>query len=464
MSHASASLIKLVDYCLGQEFDSLDENTLHALKTFILDSLGVGICGARVPFASPLKQLVASWGEGRQAQVMNTGEWLPAPSAAMVNAWQIHNQEFDCVHEDAVVHPMAVIQAVLLAFSQRQGTITGQQFLTAVCVAVDAATTIGSASNAPVTFFRPAWCGAMGAVLGMAWLAKMERGQALQALGIVYSMLGGTMQAHVEGTAMLAMQIGIAARSAVNAFDLAMAGLDGPVDVLEGPFGFFSLIERESDFPSALEKLFTQHQINQVSHKPFPTGRACHGGLDALQVLIEQHGLQAVDISKITLFAPPLINRLIGRLPQRAMAVSYARLCFAYSGATLFIDGDVAVDCYDPDKLTNSERLALADKFVVVVNDIADPNAMNPQRIKVELTDGRTLCRDIPATLGSPARPLTQQQHLAKFRRCCQAAPNPLSESQIQQIIDMTDALENVENVEQLIKISLPGAAPVEKK
>ena len=34
-----------------------------------------------------------------------------ATAAAMVNAYQIHNSEFDCVHEQAVVHPMAVLLA-----------------------------------------------------------------------------------------------------------------------------------------------------------------------------------------------------------------------------------------------------------------------------------------------------------------------------------------------------------------
>lgn len=452
-----SSLTQLVDYALAQRYEDLDARTVSALKTFIQDSLGVGICGARVPFAPKLKALCNLWGQGRDAQVLNTGEWMPAPSAAMINAWQIHNQEFDCVHEAAVVHPMAVIQAVLLAFSQRKGNVTGQQFITAVSIAVDVATTIGSATRSPLTFFRPAWCGALGAVCGLAWLDGLSNEQTQQALGITYSMLGGTMQAHVEGTSMLAMQIGVAARSAINAYDLAAAGLDGPVDILDGPFGFFSLIERESDFPAALQQLFNEHRINQVSHKPFPTGRACHGGLDALQVLIRQYGVKASDIDKVTLYAPPLINRLIGRRPTPEMAVSYARLCFAYSAATLFIDGDVAVDCYDEHKLRNPERLTLADKFTVVLDDNTDPNAMSPQRIEVTLNDGRVLQHDIPNTLGSPARPLSREQHLNKFIRCCKAAPQPLNNSQIQQLIDTSDALDTLNNIDLLLPLSVPG-------
>ncbi|NVK56277.1 MAG: MmgE/PrpD family protein [Alteromonadaceae bacterium] len=455
MSHVSQSLEQLVEYALAQRYDDLDAGTINALKTFIQDSLGVGICGARVPFAVSLKQICQQWGTGNDAQILNTGEWMPAPSAAMINAWQIHNQEFDCVHEQAVVHPMAVILAVLLAFAQREGNIDGKQLMTAISVAVDVATTLGAASRSPLTFFRPAWCGALGASIGMSWLSGHNRAQTLQVLGITYSMLGGTMQAHVEGTSMLAMQIGVAARSAVNAFDLAAAGLDGPQDILDGPYGFYALIERESDFSYALTALRQQHSINLVSHKPFPTGRACHGGLDALQVLQNQHQFSADSIARVTLYAPPLIKRLIGRKPVKAMTVSYARLCFAYSGASYILDGDVGVECYDSGKLSSAERLALAEKFVVIDDGSPDPNAMSPQRLEVELNDGRILRHDVPATLGSPARPLSRLQHLTKFRRCCKSAPNPLSDAGIESLINVTDHLDKLKDINELLTLSL---------
>ncbi len=456
MSTSQNTVHTLINYVQTLTFDDLNDDTKTALKTFILDSLGVGICGARVPFASKLKLLCQSWGEGKQAQVFNTGEWMPAPSAAMLNAWQIHNQEFDCVHEQAVVHPMAVILASVLAYCQKAGNIDGKTFMTAISAAVDVATTLGSATRSPLTFFRPAWCGALGSTLAIAKLAKLDTNTTANALGITYSMLGGTMQAHVEGTSMLAMQIGIAARSTLNAIDMAMAGLDAPQDVIDGPFGFFSLIERESDIPQALAELRQQARINQVSHKPFPTGRACHGGLDALRCLVEEHQFSADDIDTVTLSAPPLINRLIGRRPKTHMAVSYARLCFGYTAASLMLDGDVRVDCYDEDKLYNRDRLALAERFNVVNDGSDDPNAMTPQTLTVNLKDGKEYQFHLPATLGSPERPLSREQHLQKFRQCCLAAPKPLAPTTIESLISQVDNLQEMCDVSVLVQQSQP--------
>ncbi len=445
---------RLIEHVYTLDYDDLDSRTATSLKTFILDSLGVGICGSRVPFSAILTHLNQQWGSGQDAQVLCTGEWLPAAAAAMVNAWQIHNQEFDCVHEPAVVHPMAVILASLLAFAQRQGNVDGRSFMTAVSAAVDVATLLGSASRSPLRFFRPAICGALGAVLGMAKLAQLDKEAMRNALGIAYSSVSGTMQAHIEGTPMLAMQVAVNARNAVMAVDMAAAGMIAPKDVLEGPFGFFSLIEPEADIASILSRLGHEAQINLVSHKPFPTGRACHGGLDAMQQLQQEHNFTAGDVVSGQLYAPPLILRLIGRPPEDNMSTSYARLCFAYSAATLLVDGDVRVSCYDDDKLHDPVRLKLARCFSVIDDGNPDPNAMTPQKLCLKLIDGRELNCFLPATLGSPDSPLSREQHLNKFRRCCNDGIQPLPAATIEQLIEATDTLEQLPDITTLITLS----------
>jgi 2-methylcitrate dehydratase PrpD len=146
----------------------------------------------------------------------------------MVNAFHIHNQEFDCVHERAVVHPMAVILATLFAIAEResvrQKNISGAAFLAALALAVDVATTIGMCATKPLRFFRPAMCGCLGAAAGAALLKGLNKEQMRDAFGIAYSQLAGTMQAHVEGTPALALQVAFAARAAVCAVDLAAEG------------------------------------------------------------------------------------------------------------------------------------------------------------------------------------------------------------------------------------------------
>jgi 2-methylcitrate dehydratase PrpD len=103
-------------------------------------------------------------------------------------------------------------------------------------------------------FFRPANCGGFGAVAGLALLAGLDKTQTRDALGIYYGQCAGTMQAHVEATPQLPMQMGFAARSAVSAIDLARRGMPGPRAPISGQFGYFALFDGEAD-PAPFDEL-----------------------------------------------------------------------------------------------------------------------------------------------------------------------------------------------------------------
>src|SRR5438309_1440147 len=78
-----------------------------AAKTFIADTLAVGTAGRLTPWRDEILDMLAGIEGAKEATVLGSGERLPLMHAAMLNAYQIHGQEFDCVHEKTVVHPMA---------------------------------------------------------------------------------------------------------------------------------------------------------------------------------------------------------------------------------------------------------------------------------------------------------------------------------------------------------------------
>lgn len=416
-----SAIDSLLAHVLDTEYAQLPPAAVAAAITFIHDSIGVGISGARHPRTAQLLQAARGWGEGRQARVWGSGEWLPAPAAAMVNAWQVHNQEYDCVHEAAVVHPMAVILPSLIAYAEREGGVSGTELILAVTLAVDVAAFVGMAQGAPMRFFRPAMCGALGAVAGLARLAGSSRPVLHNALGIVYSQLSGTMQAHLEGSPMLALQVGVNARAALTALDLAQAGFEGPKDILDGPFGYFALFDGQSDWAHASAELGKVFQVTRVSHKPFPTGRAGHGALDALLTLQDAHGFRCADVARIVLHAPPLVERLVGRAPLPDMDANYAKLCLGYLVAVALCDGGVGIDSFDAARLARDDWRALAARVSVAQWAPGDPNALNPQRLEITLDDGRVLALDLPQVLGHPARPLGRQARHDKFTACCRS-------------------------------------------
>jgi len=439
-------------------FDDLPAPAVNAAKAFILDTVGVGLCGSRVPFVDGLRELtVEQWGGAPQARIWSSGEALPAAHVAMVNAYQIHNQEFDCLHEPAVVHAMATILSTLSAVAERRGNegrpVDGRQLITAVCVAVEVASLLGAVVNSPLRFFRPGVCGGLGSAMGLAVLEGFDGKQCRDLLGVTYSQAGGTMQAHIEGSATLPMQIAFNARNAVTALDMVKLGLEGPHDVLTGPYGLYALFECDAEPEQLIPVQNGEWQITRLSHKPFPTGRAAHGGVDGLATLQERHGFTPEDIAGIHIAAPPLILQLVDRPAAPDMHHNYAKLCMGYIAATYLLTGNVFVDAYEPQHIADPARQALAAKLTMSLNDCADVNALAPQTVTVTLNDGRALVQELPAVLGHPDRPLERSAQLQKFTRCCQSGRHAFDDNRITALIERLDTLEHLASVNELVDL-----------
>ncbi|WP_082602264.1 MmgE/PrpD family protein [Phenylobacterium sp. Root700] len=409
----------LIDHALGLEWAALPEPARQAARIFLHDTLCVGVAGANAPYADAIRAAASGWGAGSECSVLGRPELrLPAPSAAFVNAFQIHSQEFDCVHEPAVVHPLATIASVLIAEAERSGPYGGEDLLTALAAGVDVAAGLGVAATTSLKFFRPATAGIFGCVAALARLRRLPRVVALDALGYALAFAGGTMQAHTEGKPALPVQIANAARGAITAVDVAVAGLPGPLRSIDGPFGYLTLFEDGYDLAPVLESLGKVHRIAEVSWKPFPTGRAAHGAIVATQALMAQHGLTADDLESLTYSAPPLIKRLVGRQVIEGMGPAHARLCFPYLAGLVLTRGAVGLGDFTAASLADPALHAIAAKISVEDNGDPDPAAFTPAVAVARTRDGRELRIEVAAQFGSPAWPLSREQHLEKARSC----------------------------------------------
>ena len=208
----------------------------------------------------------------------------------MCNAYQIHNGEFDCVHEGAVVHTFTVPVAAALAWAEREGGIGGRDFLTALALGVDVACHLGVASKSPLRFFRPATAGTFGAAAAIGRLAGFDAATLVNAFGAVLGQLSGTMQAHTEGSPLLGMQVGFGARNAISPATWRRAASPRPRGCSRVPSGSFSLFEGEHALSGVLDQIGEVWRVTEVSHKPFPSGRATHAVVDACLAFRERLG------------------------------------------------------------------------------------------------------------------------------------------------------------------------------
>ncbi|MEM7423726.1 MAG: MmgE/PrpD family protein [Pseudomonadota bacterium] len=443
-------------HVVDTRLQDIPPDAVSAARTFILDTLGVGISGSSGPRAAELSDALAGMGYGREARVWSTGRPMPAWAAAQCNAYQTHCQEFDCVHEEAVAHVMTIVLPAALAGAERAGGIPGSRLIEAVVLGVDVAASIGAASTAGLTFFRPATVGALGGVAAIGKVLGFDQRRLVEAFSLAYGQICGTMQAHTEGSLLLAMQMGFNARNAVTACDLALAGFTGPHGLLAGDFGFYRLFEEGGDPDAVVQMLGKRWRITEIAHKPFPSGRATHGILDGCLGLQNEHGFEAEQVCAVRLTVPPLIDHLVGRPPATEMAINYARLCARYVLSSALYGKGLALSDFNPGAYRREDRQALAANISIGVRDDGDPNALAPIGIEIDLADGAVLTRRVDDVYGSPANPMTRNAQLAKFRANCSDAAMPLTSDRIEDLVGLIEKLTDVADVTVLVDLMTP--------
>src|SRR5260370_31301927 len=112
-------------HALATRYEELAADASLQAKTFILDTIGVGLAGSSAAGASELLDVSARWGKGAEACVWGHRKRVPASAAAFVNGFQAHCQEYDCLHEKAVRHATATLLPPAIASAAHARGISG---------------------------------------------------------------------------------------------------------------------------------------------------------------------------------------------------------------------------------------------------------------------------------------------------------------------------------------------------
>ncbi len=452
------AILPLVRHTLASRYEDLSSRAVQATKTFILDSFGVIIAGSLAPGVPQTLQVFKGWGGEQESTVLVSGDKLPSPSAAMMNSFMLHNQEYDCVHDLAVLHPFTTALPVALAVAEAKGGVTGRELLTAVALGVDVSCSIGISSRSPLSFFRPGTAGAFGATAAGGKIAGMDENTLGNAMGVVYSQICGTLQPHHEGALVISMQTGFNARAAATAIALAAEGIIGASGVLEGRYGYFRLFEGEYEVEDVLANLGEVWQVEKVAHKPFPSGRLTQGVVEAALTLQKNYGFTAEDVEECEALVSPLVQRLVGRpLDHDAPSAQYAKLSIPFVVATALIRNIVFITDFCEDTLRDPAVHDLARRIRVSRDpNIQDENAMVPVSLRIRLKNGTVHELSLDQVMGHPDKPLTREQHLSKFQNCWEVGARHLPAANQQQLIDLVDGLEDVATVEEIIRLLVP--------
>ena len=188
------------------------------------------------------------------------------------------------------------------------------------------------------------------------------------------------MQSHVEGIPILGLQVGFNAKAALASIDLTKAGFPGPKRVFNGKHGYFKLIENDNYDITYLQKNIGKvWMVDQLAHKPFPSGRLTHGLVHAIKDLKSKYEINKDDIDTIECCVPPGVYKLVARPIINNLTTNYSKLCAKFVGASYMVNDHLDIESFTEEKyLNNAETLNFAKKIIMIKNKKLDQKVLTP--------------------------------------------------------------------------------------
>jgi 2-methylcitrate dehydratase PrpD len=226
------------------------------------------------------------------------------------------------------------------------------------------------------------------------------------------------------------MHAGRAAQSGLYGALLAHNGFTGIVDVFEAPYGgFCTTFSRSQDRFNLAELsagLGERFETMRISLKFYSCVGSNHTALDALRDIRARRPFAPEQIEEIVVYGSQVTVDHVG-WPYKPEGLTAAQLNLPFCVATLLLEGDVFVDEFTADCVTDEKRIALSRKVRVVEDpDITAAGAAFRHKVRVEvrLRDSAVERETREAPRGSEQSFASTDDIVAKFRKLTRGAMN----------------------------------------
>lgn len=437
------------------DFSDLPGSTIKIAKKFILDTIGVAIAGSKASGCEEVVSYIKEMGGKQESTIIMFGGKVPNFHAAFVNSMMCHALDFDDTHEAAIVHANASVLPAALATAESVTGISGKSFIVAYVLGIDFACRVGLAASNEQGW-RHSWhhsavCGYFGSTLASSKILGLNERETLNALGIAYSQVGGTLQCLVDTALVKRMQPAFAARGGVFSAMLAKQGITGAKGIFEGEYGFFKMYESGSAqvLRSELGEVF---EIEHLNVKPYPCCHCAHGAITGAIELVKEHNIQPGDIEQVEVTTSCYVHDLVGKpFEIRDNPQVDAQFSIPYTVAAAIIRGRFGIAELQESSIRDNQILLLAKKVKCIADESIN-TLLVPVTVRINLRDGASYSKEIEILKGNPANPMTEEEDIEKFNGCVKFGRKSMSNEKRDKLAKLVRDLEALGDVQEIIE------------
>jgi 2-methylcitrate dehydratase PrpD len=438
----------LAEFATELRFDDIPELDRLRARQCLVDTVGVSLLGAKLPWGRMLSAYAHRYGGAATSTLIGESHKVSAPMAALANGVYAHGFELDSLRKPgAGVHPGAALVPSGLALGEELA-VDGKRLLTALVAGCEVMFRIGLASkhsSEQLGFHAPGLTGPFGSAIVAGHLLQLNSTRMCHALGIAGSLCAGVLAfAHSgNGSMVKRLHLGRAAEAGILAAHLAHDGFEGPDGILEGKFGFLETYCAEAD-PALLTRGLGRHfETRNLCLKRYPCHVTAHTPVQSVATLRQEHDFSAGDVERVTVWASrKVLSQHSERNPTETMAAQYS---VPWCVAVALVGDATDPEAYGERGLSDVDvrRWCRSIELEPLPGNESSRSSWASE-VLVRLRDGRELALAADDFKGSPTLPLTGAELREKFMRCAGSFAGASA------LFERLDAIESLDDVRTL--------------
>jgi 2-methylcitrate dehydratase PrpD len=453
---------EIIRNILNTQYSDFDAYTLDYAKIRVLDTIGALIGGIHSSGVDMMLDLVRSWGGREESTLLGIGGKFPAVNTVLVMGIAARSNDLEPAGgaeidgKKSPGHYSATTVTTALAMTEKLG-LGGKEMITALILGDDAASRIGAAGAGPwdIGWDPAGTCSRFGSALVAGKLMGLNEEQMLNALGLAFMQISGSMLAVMDYTHSSKLLQGVAGWNGMMSAELAQRGFSGPKDPLLGQFGYYQQFCREVK-TDIITKDLGKKFYGDEEFKLYPCCRGNASSVETTLKLVRENNIDASRIKEINIDLNPFWKGsfLIQPFKIGPCAQVSAILNLSYNVASALLRKSSKLENYIDEAIRDPQVRELANK--IRINTDSSGKRMSC-RIRVTTLDNQEYSAYVEVPRGDlTSNPITKDEIIDKFKASAVFSRTVTAEK-AKRAIDMLKRLEELKDLTELIAVLTPG-------
>jgi 2-methylcitrate dehydratase PrpD len=455
-SNALSVSERLVAFARAQQAAGVPDKVLHEARRLVLNQMkasvsATGHAGVKILHQWATRETTS----GPAAHILWFGTPASPAQASVVNGALFEALDFHDTYIPTFMHAVSAVLPAVLAQAEVEGK-SGREFLTALALGLEIELAIATILM-PTAYYRgfvPAGLvGGVGAAAACAILSGLDDARFRNAIGIAMCSAFGTYVS--VGSMTLAYITGATARSGLTAFELAKLGMDAPRTGFEGDKGMLLSYSNESadKIEGVLDSLGATWRIFGQSYKTVPTETITHAPVEMVLELVKR--ANGRELRRMNFAVQPIVVEIADERRERfglPDSENAARFDLRFCAAAAWVRKRFSFDEMQEPAYRDPAILDLRNRIDLT----ADParKTFEGASLDAEFTDGSREFINVDYFLGTPNRPMTDEQLMQVFRTTAQGI---LPDGRADRIAEAIWSLDSAADLQSLVALARLG-------